>query len=202
MPPTSARCSSLSWATPRPMARLRLTSWVPRRCRRRFRPRSSPRCRASVDFDNGEFARQLSNPPPRSGRAPPTGSRHRTTTTSHEPASTTDTCRSGRHMANTTEHDPSRDERFQVAAMGVPGALPIGDLEPDAEDARSTGGLTPDGRKAEGGISGSSIRVGDRVFKALAAGSGGLLLVIMAAIAIFLFLLKIPASTENAGNIF
>jgi phosphate transport system permease protein len=105
-------------------------------------------------------------------------------------------------MANTTEHDPTRDERFHVAALGVPGAMPIGDLEPDAEDARSTGGLTPDGRRAEGGISGSSIRVGDRVFKALAAGSGGLLLVIMAAIAIFLIWKAIPAFTENAGNIF
>ena len=31
------------------------------------------------------------------------------------------------HMANMTEHDPTRDERFEVAALGVPGALPIGD---------------------------------------------------------------------------
>ena len=105
-------------------------------------------------------------------------------------------------MANTTEHDPSRDERFQVAALGVPGAMPIGNLEPDAGDLPSSGGLTPDGRKAEGGISGSSIRMGDRVFKALAAGSGGLLLVIMAAIAIFLIWKAIPAFTEDTGNIF
>src|SRR4029078_7733739 len=105
-------------------------------------------------------------------------------------------------MGNATEHDPTRDERFQVAALGVPGALPIGDLEPDAEDVVSAGGLTPGGRKAEGGISGSSVRLGDRVFKALAAGSGGLLLVIMAAIAIFLIWKAIPAVPENAGNIF
>jgi hypothetical protein len=52
-------------------------------------------------------------------------------------------------MANTTEHDPTRDERFQVAALGVPGAMPIGDLEPDAGDVVSSGGRTPDGRKAE-----------------------------------------------------
>ncbi len=44
--------------------------------------------------------------------------------------------------------------------------------------------------------------MGDRVFKALAAGSGGLLLVIMAAIAIFLIWKAIPAFTENTGNIF
>src|SRR6478609_5888534 len=90
-------------------------------------------------------------------------------------------------MASATENDPTKDERFYIAATGVPGALPIGRIEPDAEDLRSSGGLTPDGRKAEGGISGSSVRLGDRVFKALAAGSGGILLVVMAAIAIFLF---------------
>jgi phosphate transport system permease protein len=101
-----------------------------------------------------------------------------------------------------TEHDPTRDERFQVAALGVPGAMPIGDQEPDAGDVISSGGLTPDGRKAEGGISGSSVRIGDRVFKALAAGSGGLLLVIMAAIAIFLVWKAIPAFTQDTGNIF
>ena len=106
-------------------------------------------------------------------------------------------------MAEMTEHDPTRNQRFEVAAMGVPGALPIGDLEPDAEDARSHGGLTPDGRKAEGGISGSSVRLGDRIFKGLAAGSGGLLLVIMAAIAAFLIWKAIPAFTsDNVGNIF
>jgi phosphate transport system permease protein len=105
-------------------------------------------------------------------------------------------------MAEMTDHDPTGDQRFEVAARGVPGALPVGNLEPDAEDARSRGGLTPDGRKAEGGISGSSVRMGDRVLKALAAGSGGLLLVIMAAIAIFLIWKAIPAFTEDSGNIF
>src|SRR6478609_6222711 len=101
-----------------------------------------------------------------------------------------------------TEPDPTRDERFEVAALGVPGAVPIGAVQPDAVDAPSVGGLTPDGRKAEGGISGTSVRMGDRVFKALAAGSGGLLLVIMAAIAIFLIWKAIPAFTGDSGNIF
>ena len=101
-----------------------------------------------------------------------------------------------------TDRDPTRDERFEVAAQGVPGALPIGDIEPDAEDALSSGGTTPDGRQAEGGISGSSVRLGDRVFRGLAAGSGGVLLVVMAAIAIFLIWKAIPAFTDNSGNIF
>ena len=104
-------------------------------------------------------------------------------------------------MASTTDHDPSRDERFELAAQGVPGALPVGNLEPGLGDQISTGGLTPDGRKAEGGISGTSVRLGDKVFKGLAAGSGGLLLVVMAAIAIFLVWKAIPAFTDNSGNI-
>ena len=105
-------------------------------------------------------------------------------------------------MASTTDHDPTRDERFEIAAQGVPGALPIGDLEPGLGDQLATGGLTPDGRKAEGGISGSSVRLGDKVFKGLAAGSGAILLVVMAAIAIFLIWKAIPAFTDNSGNIF
>ena len=51
-------------------------------------------------------------------------------------------------------------------------------------------------------ITGKSVRVGDRVFLALAAGSGGLLLVIMAAIATFLIIKAIPAITGNTGNLF
>ena len=47
--PTSARCSSRSWATRRPTARPRWTSWVRHRCRPRSRPRSSPRSRPSVE---------------------------------------------------------------------------------------------------------------------------------------------------------
>ena len=86
--------------------------------------------------------------------------------------------------------------------MGVPGALPVGGVHPDAEDVRSTGGRTPDGRPAEGGLSGSSVRTGDRVFRAVAAGSGGLLLAIMASIAVFLIWKAIPAFTDNSGNIF
>ncbi len=105
-------------------------------------------------------------------------------------------------MASATDNDPTRDDRFEVTARGVPGALPIGDVQPDAEDARSTGGFTPDGRPAEGGISGTSVRLGDKVFKGLAAGSGALLLVVMAAIAIFLVWKAIPAFTsDNSGNL-
>jgi phosphate transport system permease protein len=51
-------------------------------------------------------------------------------------------------------------------------------------------------------ITGQSVRIGDRVFKALAAGSGGILLVVMAAIAGFLVWKAIPAFTDNTGNLF
>ncbi len=50
-------------------------------------------------------------------------------------------------------------------------------------------------------ITGRSVRLGDQVFRALAAGSGGLLLLIMAAIAFFLIWKAIPAFSGNAGNL-
>jgi phosphate transport system permease protein len=53
-----------------------------------------------------------------------------------------------------------------------------------------------------GSISGKQARTGDRVFKALSAGSGGLLLVVMAAIAIFLIWKSLPALSGNSGNLF
>jgi phosphate transport system permease protein len=94
------------------------------------------------------------------------------------------------------------DDHFEVAAMGVPGAMPIGPNQPDSADRIDPpGSRTPDGRP-EAGVSGRSERIGDKVFKALAAGSGGLLLVVMAAIAIFLIWKAIPAFTGNSGNLF
>jgi phosphate transport system permease protein len=94
------------------------------------------------------------------------------------------------------------DDRFDVAGLGVPGALPVGPLHPDAADrVDAPGSRTPDGRP-EAGIVGRSVRLGDRVFKAVTAGSGGLLLVVMAAIAIFLVWKAIPAFTGNTGNLF
>lgn len=45
-------------------------------------------------------------------------------------------------------------------------------------------------------------RTGDRVFKTLAAGSGAVVLVTMAAIAVFLVIRAWPAMTANTGNLF
>src|SRR6478609_6958631 len=104
--------------------------------------------------------------------------------------------------ADPTGDRPMTDDHFEVAAMGVPGAMPIGPNQPDSADQIDPpGSRTPDGRP-EAGVSGRSERIGDKVFKALAAGSGGLLLVVMAAIAIFLIWKAIPAFTDNSGNIF
>ena len=105
-------------------------------------------------------------------------------------------------MSNTTDDDPPMtDDQFEVAALGVPGALPGGPNRPDAADTvDAPGSLTPDGRPEEG-ISGRSVRLGDRVFKGIAAGSGGLLLVVMAAIAVFLIWKAIPAFTNNTGDL-
>lgn len=51
-------------------------------------------------------------------------------------------------------------------------------------------------------ISGSSVRPGDRVFGGLSKGAGILVLVIMAAIAIFLIWRAVPSLTNNTGNFF
>jgi phosphate transport system permease protein len=52
-------------------------------------------------------------------------------------------------------------------------------------------------------ISGRSVRRGDRIFRDMAAGSGAIILAIMAGIAIFLIWKAIPAFTgPNNGNIF
>ena len=50
-------------------------------------------------------------------------------------------------------------------------------------------------------ISGRSVRRGDVIFRGLAAASGGFLLVIMAAIAVFLVWKAAPAFTGNSGNL-
>ncbi len=101
-----------------------------------------------------------------------------------------------------TENDPMTDDQYEVAPLGVPGALPVGPGDPDSADRPDREGTrTPDGR-SEAGITGRSVRLGDRVFKGLAAGSGAVLLVVMAAIAMFLIWKAIPAFTNNTGNLF
>lgn len=69
-----------------------------------------------------------------------------------------------------------------------------------ATSAGTTGALHVGGPPTAdaAGISGRSVRVGDRVFRGLAAGSGGLLLVIMAAIAGFLLWRAMPALTAQS----
>jgi phosphate transport system permease protein len=106
-------------------------------------------------------------------------------------------------MVHTAGDDSRTDDPFEMAAQGVPGANPsIGGPSPDTADhVDAPGTVLPDGRP-EAGISGRSVRVGDRVFKALAAGSGAVLLAVMAAIAIFLVWKAIPAFTQNTGNLF
>lgn len=90
---------------------------------------------------------------------------------------------------------PDDEEIFAEAAAGGP----MGPVPPSPQ--RSTGASGP----SESAISGSAVRFGDRLFKGLAAGAGGLLLVVMAAIAIFLVWKAWPAikpGGENVGNLF
>lgn len=106
-------------------------------------------------------------------------------------------------MVQTAGDDSRTDDPFEIAAQGVPGANPLfGRPEPDrADSVDAPGTILPDGRP-EAGISGRTVRWGDRVFKGLAAGSGAILLIVMAAIAIFLVWKAIPAFTGNSGNLF
>lgn len=79
---------------------------------------------------------------------------------------------------------------------------------------KGTAASSPAPTSRPSSISGSSVRIGDRVFKGLAAGSGGVLLVVMAAIAVFLVWKAWPALTApspgggvkdtltNKGNLF
>ena len=105
-------------------------------------------------------------------------------------------------MVQTAGDDSRTDDPFEIAAQGVPGANPLyGGVQPDSADkVDEPGTVLPDGRP-EAGISGRSVRLGDRVFKGLAAGSGAILLIVMAAIAIFLVWKAIPAFTQNTGNL-
>jgi phosphate transport system permease protein len=52
------------------------------------------------------------------------------------------------------------------------------------------------------GIKGASVRVGDRVFRGLSRGAGVLILVTMAAIAVFLIWRAIPSLQANTANFF
>lgn len=90
-----------------------------------------------------------------------------------------------------------------IAASRRAGATDGGDGTPPG--ARTAVATPPAGRAVASTISGASVRMGDRVFKGLAAGSGGLLLVIMAAIFGFLVWKAWPALTAgdlNRGNLF
>lgn len=55
---------------------------------------------------------------------------------------------------------------------------------------------------AGSGIKGASVRVGDRVFRGLSRGAGLLILVTMAAIAVFLIWRAIPSLQANTANFF
>jgi hypothetical protein len=68
--------------------------------------------------------------------------------------------------------------------LGAASAPSVGDL-PVAED-----------------ISGAAVRRGDRVFRGLTVAAGATILVIMAAIAVFLVYRSVPALRDNTANFF
>ena len=107
------------------------------------------------------------------------------------------------HMATPTKPDPTSDDRFEVAALGVPGrgagrARRAGRgrrRRPAAAPACRTAGRR---RASPVARSGSATRSSRRWPPDPAA----ILLVVMAAIAIFLIWKAIPAFTDNTGNLF
>jgi phosphate transport system permease protein len=60
----------------------------------------------------------------------------------------------------------------------------------------------PPGNSTESAITGSPVRLGDRIFRGLSAGSGSLILVVMAAIAAFLLYRTVPALHADTKSFF
>ncbi|GAA2018114.1 phosphate transport system permease protein [Nakamurella flavida] len=105
-------------------------------------------------------------------------------------------------QAHETEATDAVASRLAATAGGhgpVAGAAAGGTTPPVVLDRPGQRSADGSGRST---ITGSSVRIGDKVFQGLAAGSGGILLVVMAAIAVFLVWKAIPAFTDNEGNIF
>jgi phosphate transport system permease protein len=75
------------------------------------------------------------------------------------------------------------------------------DVSTELIAAMATGYPVRESPEVRGSISGKQTRTGDRVFKGLSAGAGGLLLVVMASIAIFLVWKSLPAFSGNSGNL-
>lgn len=101
-------------------------------------------------------------------------------------------------MPNPTDSGHVTDETQDRPEVGpaVAGPSDVPPPLPGQQRAGSLATAVPTGLSSD--ISGRSVRVGDRVFKGLAAGSGGLLLVIMAAIAAFLIWKAMPALTAQS----
>ncbi len=86
------------------------------------------------------------------------------------------------------------------------GPEPVTDAATDTATNTATGTVTNTARTVRHPvvhtpITGPAVRPGDRIFRGLAAGSGGFLLLIMAAIAGFLIWKAAPALTGNTGNL-
>ena len=113
-----------------------------------------------------------------------------------------------------SEANDERDREAELLAAADEHATPATEAAAGrlAGTAAATGGAVRTGELVENRssrprpptrIGGRSVRRGDLVFRGIAAGSGGFLLVVMAAIAIFLIWKALPAfGSGNAGNIF
>jgi phosphate transport system permease protein len=108
-------------------------------------------------------------------------------------------------MDDVNDADPAKSSPARAAGTAGHPAVHVG---PDPGAPTSLGPVTVvdtakdvEHPRQKVSISGRSVRLGDLIFRGLAAGSGALLLVIMAAIAFFLIWKAIPAFTGNSGNL-
>ncbi|GGM15616.1 phosphate transport system permease protein [Nakamurella endophytica] len=100
-------------------------------------------------------------------------------------------------LAEAGEHGTAATEALTGRLAGTAGSGASGTVAAPTRRHGAAPAAAPHGVS----ITGRSTRVGDRVFKGLAAGSGGLLLVVMAAIAVFLIWKALPAFSGNSGNL-
>jgi phosphate transport system permease protein len=108
-------------------------------------------------------------------------------------------------MEDVSDVDPEKSPRQAVPGAGADPAVHV-DADPGKPSSLGPVSVVDTAKdvthpRQSVPISGRSVRLGDQIFRGLAAGSGGLLLVIMAAIAFFLIWKAIPAFSGNAGNL-
>jgi phosphate transport system permease protein len=95
------------------------------------------------------------------------------------------------------DHDPATrpEDEIEFGVGPVIGSVQPAEIDvlPDAAPGSRDGSLT-------GGASGGKMRIGDRIFSGLAMGAGGVIVLLVALIALFLLLQAVPAIKNDKAN--